>query len=386
MTTEIAIIRGPYFRPNSTLLWEYLHNEYNEIEVTGFGSDPEWFDTSELEMPIENLHWWDGKPALFGHENVVYKLLDRYKLPNIALSGIRQVVEDHDAVHITENYRLYSFYTALYCSRMDTPLFVDSHENIPHRPANPITWGIKKTVNSLADGFTSPTAASKRALIHEGVAPESVQLLPNVVNFDRFDSGPKDPKQTPLPGKLESTFNILFVHGLNERKGTHYLLDAFTKLRQHHNDTSLILLGENELNPAYYKERVTEKSDIYHVEYIPEIQDLYNLADIFVLPSIAVERWKEQFGRAIIEAMACGLPSVVTDVGGPPLVVAEGETSLVVEPRSADSLASAVCRLYEEDDLRTNLAEGAYEYVRQNYAPSVVGEDLHAFYRTRLDE
>lgn len=381
---DIAIIRGPYFRPNSTLLWEYVHNAYDDVSVTGFESDPAWFDASELDLPIESLDWWDGKLDAFGYDNVVWQFLEKYGLPSIALSGIRRIVDEYDAVHVTENFRLYSGYAALLCARSDTKLFVDSHENIPHRPANPLAWAVKRTVNRQADGFTCPTWDSKRALIHEGVDADRIQLLPNVVDFDDFDRAPKDATAASMPDHLESTFNFLFVHGLNERKGTYYLLDAFETVQSRFDDVSLILLGDNDLDPAYYRTHVADNPDVHHVEYIPTIRHLYNLSDVFVLPSIASRRWKEQFGRALIESMACGIPSVVTNVGGPPHVVEDGENSLVVEPRSAEALADAMTALYGDDERRRTMGENAYEYVRENYAPEVVGEDLYEFYRSRI--
>jgi glycosyltransferase involved in cell wall biosynthesis len=385
MTDDVAIIRGPYFRPNSTLLWEYVHNAYDDINVTGFESNPAWFDTSELKLPIERLHWWDGKLDAFGRENILYRALEKYGLPSIALSGIKRVVDTHDAVHVTENYRLYSCYTALYGAGTDTKVFVDCHENIPHRPANPVTWAMKRAVNARADAFTAPTPASKRALIHEGVDADAVKLLPNVVNLDRFDTAPKDTTDLPLPEALESSVNYLFVHGLNKRKGTYYLLDAFERLQFQHDDMSLVLLGDNSLPRQYYETYVESNPDVYHIEYVPDIERLYNASDVFVLPSIPCTRWKEQFGRAIIEAMACGLPSIVTDAGGPPYVVAEGETSLVVKSRSTDALAEAMADLYDPERRRA-MGEHAYEYVRDVYAPDVVGDELYAFYREHLKQ
>jgi glycosyltransferase involved in cell wall biosynthesis len=228
--------------------------------------------------------------------------------------------------------------------------------------------------------------ASKRALIHEGIAPDRVQLLPNVVDLDHFDRGPRDADSVTLPERLESMFNFLFVHGLNERKGTPVLLDAFETVQERCEDVSLILVGDNDLDREVYSRQVTGNPDVHHVEYVPDIRDAYNLSDVFVLPSVAAERWKEQFGRVIIESMACGVPSIVTNVGGPPYVVAEGETSLVVEPRSPAALADAMARLYEDDDLRRDIGECAYRYAREQYAPDVVGDDLYDLYRSHVHD
>ena len=384
--TEVAIIRGPWFRPNSTLLWEYLHNAYDDISVTGFNSDPAWFDASELDLPIEALDWWDGKIDAFGHENIIYQGLEKYGFPNIVLSGIRQIVEEYDIVHVTENFRLYSLYAALLCDRRETTLFVDCHENIPHRPANPVTWGVKRTVNRLADRFTCPTMDSKRALIHEGVDSDAIHLLPNVVDLEQFDRGPSDPAKASLPDHLESTFTVLFVHGLNEAKGTRFLVEAIEQIQHHHDDVSLILVGENDLESEYYDSHVAANPDVHHVEYIPEIRYLYHLSDVFVLPSVAVKKWEEQFGRVLVESMACGVPSVVTDVGGPRFVVEPGETGLVVPSRSSDALAGAITELYEDEQRRREMSQQAYEYVRETYAPDIVGDDLYCMYQAALEE
>lgn len=379
---KVAIIRGPFFRPNSTLHWEYVHTHYEDVDVTGFNSRPRWHDPSELDLPIEDLDWIDGKLDAFGHENVLYRALEHYKLPSIALTGLREIVREYDVVHVTENFRLYSWYAGVLCSRTDTDFFVDVHENIPHRPANPITWLLKRGVNERADGFTTSTTAGKRALIHEGVDAENIELLPNVLEFEHFDRGPRNAAVADLPERLEEAFNVLFVHGLSEQKGTHYLVDAFENLQQSYDDVNLVLVGQSDLEDAYYREHVRDNASIHHVEYIPnhEIRHLYNLSDVFVLPSITVERNEEQFGFSVLEAMACGVPSIVTDVGGLPFVVEEGVTSLVIEERSADAIADAIARLHEDKQLRRELGDNAYEYVREHYTVETVSDRLYELY------
>jgi glycosyltransferase involved in cell wall biosynthesis len=143
-----------------------------------------------------------------------------------------------------------------------------------------------------------------------------------------------------------------------------------------------LLVGKNKLPESYYREHVEQNQDVHHIEHVPneEISQLYNLSDVFVLPSVTIENNEEQFGMALIEAMACGTPSVVTDVGGLPHVAEEGHTSLVVPERSDKALAEAITELYHNNEKAETMGTNAYQYAREHYTPAVVGEQLYDFY------
>ena len=86
---------------------------------------------------------------------------------------------------------------------------------------------------------------------------------------------------------------------------------------------------------------------------VSDVEGLYAAADIFAFPS----RY-EAFGVALLEAMAAGLPSVVTRVGGIGEVTNE-EASLFVEPDDVDGLAEGLTRLIEDEELRVRMTYGA---------------------------
>lgn len=379
---KIALVRGPYLNPNGILPWNYLDETYDDIKITAFKSDPARFDTSWLDLEVKSLNWPEGAIDGLGREYLLWSLLGRYDLPRTLLRGMQSLVKEYDIVHTSENFNIFSSQAAFGATRTDTSFVFTAGENIPFYPANPLTWAVKRYVNRRAEAATTTTMAGKRALIHEGIAPEDITVLPNAVDTNRFDEGPKRTAGTPLPPRLEHEFTILFVHGLQEQKGIRYLLGAFNCIASTFDGVNLLLVGNNKLPESYYQEHVGQNQDVYHIEHVPneEISQLYNLSDVFVLPSVTIENNEEQFGMALIEAMACGTPSVVTDVGGLPHVAEEGHTSLVVPERSDKALAEAITELYHNNEKAETMGTNAYQYAREHYTPAVVGEQLYDFY------
>jgi glycosyltransferase involved in cell wall biosynthesis len=93
--------------------------------------------------------------------------------------------------------------------------------------------------------------------------------------------------------------------------------------------------------------------------------DLIRKLDVIALPSITTNSWKEQFGRVLIEGMACAVPVVGSDSGEIPNVV--GDAGLVVPEGDVVSLAGALRRLYENVNLRQTLGERGRERVLSRY-------------------
>jgi glycosyltransferase involved in cell wall biosynthesis len=86
-------------------------------------------------------------------------------------------------------------------------------------------------------------------------------------------------------------------------------------------------------------------------------------ADFCVLSS-----WEEGFSNVVLEAMAAGLPTVVTRVGGNSEAVTDQETGLVVPPRDPDALGNAIRRLAQDPGLRRRLGAAAQQRVRQKFS------------------
>ena len=109
-----------------------------------------------------------------------------------------------------------------------------------------------------------------------------------------------------------------------------------------------------------------------------ELVDYYNLADIFILPSIDKS---EAFGLVLLEAGACGKPLIASGLAGVRTVVWDGENGFLVEPKNEKDLADKIKQLLSDDELRIKMGTTARQIVENNYCWEKVTRDLIDIYK-----
>jgi glycosyltransferase involved in cell wall biosynthesis len=107
--------------------------------------------------------------------------------------------------------------------------------------------------------------------------------------------------------------------------------------------------------------------------------DLLHAADVLVMPSLS-----EGLGNAAIEAMACGLPVVASEVGGLRFAVDDGHTGLLVPPASPEALAAALKRVLLDPDLRAKFGASGRERARTCFAADTMVDAYVALYHKLL--
>jgi len=124
-----------------------------------------------------------------------------------------------------------------------------------------------------------------------------------------------------------------------------------------------------------------------HVEIIDNISDddllkLYNSSDLFVLPSIIDSQGNtEGLGVVLIEAMACGLPVIGSNIGGIPDIVHDGETGLLVPQKDISELSKSIIKLIENPDLMEKIANKGYKMVKANFSWEKIAKDYIYCYK-----
>jgi glycosyltransferase involved in cell wall biosynthesis len=151
-------------------------------------------------------------------------------------------------------------------------------------------------------------------------------------------------------------------------------------------DWRLELIGSGPLR-ANLQSRAAELGATDRVAFrdqIPsgEVPEALRGLHVLVLPSYTRSFWKEQFGRALVEAMACGIPVIGSDSGEIPRVI--GDAGLVTPEGDADALAAALTRLFSDVDLHQRLARLGRERVLARFTHEQVAEQTVGLYRELL--
>jgi len=179
---------------------------------------------------------------------------------------------------------------------------------------------------------------------------------------------------------LKSQFTIGYVGRLVEEKGVQVLLHAVDGLA---GEWRLHILGSGPIQSQL--EALARQLDLVErVSFespIPSAQmpAFYHQLDTLVLPSLTRLHWKEQFGRVLIEAMACGVPVVGSRSGEIPHVI--GQAGLTFTEGDVQELRARLSQLMDDPDLRADLAKRGRERVLAHYTQARIATATYEVYR-----
>ncbi len=178
-------------------------------------------------------------------------------------------------------------------------------------------------------------------------------------------------------------FLVGYVGRLVPEKG---LADAVNALAKLPSNAKLIFVGDGpmraELEALARSSNLIERVIFAGARPLTELPGLMNTLDVLILPSLTTARWKEQFGRVLIEAGACGVAVVGSDSGAIPEVIAEA--GLVFPEGDAAGFAERLSRLQNDPALRERCGAFGLEQARSRYSWQQVAAQMREVYQTIL--
>ena len=370
---KVAIVRGAFSGP-----WE-LQNYYTLKEKDVFLKvfTSQWPLDSHFELPQQHL-WSPVDLPSFPYK---MPILNRLIGDAHYLWGLEKQLYNFDIAHTAETY----YYYTQQCLKAKKRGWVKKvistvWETIPFN--NEQIWrrrAFKYRASQEIDLFLAPTQRAARALKKEGVATHKIKVLPMGVGQVFFT-------QKIKPQRKIAT-HLLFVGRLVKEKGIWDLLQSFKRLQKDGLKLKLLLVGqgpERKRITAWIKANGFSRFvKIKKVEY-RRMPKVYRWADIFILPSIHTRYWEEQYGMAAVEALASGLPVVVSDSGALPEVV--GPAGIVVPESNPSILAKTLYQLATDSQRRNDLGVLAYQWARKRYFAPTVAAKILDIYTTLLRE
>lgn len=257
----------------------------------------------------------------------------------------------------------------LVCRLFHIPFFVYGDSSFPP-PENSlrsrVRAGLMRMLFSVTTGFMTSGVLNTEYYRHYGADPRRFFLLPWAVDNDRFAR-----ESTFAPGEreaLRARYGIapdavvfLFSAKLVKRKDPFALLKAYERMR-HRERAAVVFMGDGVLREPL--ERYAREHALGGAHFIGFVNQTalpkhYAMADVFVLPSTYEPR-----GAVINEAMACGLPVVVTDrCGSIGDIVLDGDNAFIYPAGDAEALAKIMDRMAEDGALRARMAQRSREII-----------------------
>jgi glycosyltransferase involved in cell wall biosynthesis len=236
--------------------------------------------------------------------------------------------------------------------------------------------------NRAVDGVVAISTGVADSLAAAGVDRQRVTVVHSGVDCERFRP-PTSQERADARGALnisDTDFVISAIGALEQRKGHRYLIEAIGALAASPASSKVkcFIVGQGSIHKVLQGEIAVSRS-LERIKLLGRVDDPREIlwaSDVFAMTSL-----KEGLGVAALEAMASGLPVIASNVGGLREVVKDGSSGIVVPAANAGAIASAIVRLAESVELRSQMGAAARVRVVENYSIETMASRTLALYR-----
>lgn len=242
---------------------------------------------------------------------------------------------------------------------------------------------LDKALYRLSTDVLVDSNSQRQFLIAENVLPQGggkVLAYGSICGVDLKKYTPNPLKGSEVRQRYsirDDELVFLFLGRINPEKGVPELVSAFRSLAGKYQHIRLLVVGPDESSMfADGEVQASFLGKLIKVGFTNEPEAYFNAADILCLPS-----HREGFGSVIIEAAACGTPSVASNIYGLSDAVVDGQTGILHQPKSVESLTAAMELMIVDTTLRAKYGVAAEKRAREKFSSSTVEQALVAFYR-----
>ncbi len=353
-----------------------------DVRVTTVTTDDDGHGKHLAGIPLGKLIPQAGWDAIYFRKQTEF-----YKASLPLRSWLRAHVSEFDVVHIHAVFSFASLAAGRAAASAGVPYVV--------RPLGVLNrWGMenrRRLVKALSFRFFDLPMLRKAAAMHytsrmemDDAARFGLKNLQRVIPIG-MDLAPFDalPSRAVFSARFPETAtsrNILFLSRIDEKKGIDLLIAAFALLAPRHLDARLLICGDGA--PALIEKLKSQAASLGVAQRITwagqvtgeQRMAAFSTAELFVLPSHS-----ENFGIALLEAMAAGLPCLSTDQVA---LAADAVRSRAVRLTTHEptAIAANIESLFDSPDERQLLAQSARILARTDYSLPAMGRALHGLY------
>jgi glycosyltransferase involved in cell wall biosynthesis len=244
-------------------------------------------------------------------------------------------------------------------------------------PRRTFSTAVERRLGPRTDAILCVAEDERRLALEKGLAPsERLHVVHN--GSRRCEHAEPEPRLEELraEGPLAACIAVL-----RPQKAVNVFVEAAPLILERVPSARLAVVGNGEMR-AELEGRAAElglaqsgSGGLLFLDFAPPAERALRAIDVFVLPSA----W-EAFPIAVLEAMACGVPQVASDVGGTSEAVSDGETGLLCPPNDPEALAERVSRLLADPDRRRAMGEASRRRHEERFRLELMVERTAALY------
>ena len=300
----------------------------------------------------------------FNNENIFFRN-SRNKFDLKCLLDLKNIIKNKK-IDVLHSHLIKSFFIGYLLKRIyfrDVKLIFHEHGKIFKK--NWLYNLFLRRVKKKVDLFIAVSEATKRKLMEDiKIEEEKIKVLYNFVDLEKFNPevlkrGDKNRERNKL-GIKEGDFVIGFAGRLSKVKGCDYLLKAIQYINIP--NFKVLIAGDGSERKKLEKlaENLNIKEKIIFLGYVKQILNFYGIINVLVVPSKS-----ESFGISTIEAQACGIPVIASDVGALNELIKNEENGLLFEFANEKDLAEKIELIEKDKELRERLIKNGLFSVKK---------------------
>lgn len=241
---------------------------------------------------------------------------------------------------------------------------------------------IERAMAGITDELIALTTAERTEHLERGIGwTDGFSVIPSGIDIDRFKKARTAGKVAPDWFDCPPDATVVGSIGwLTDIKGHRFLIDAVAQLKQKYSDLHLVILGSGDQHDALLDQasKVGISHAVHLVGHREDVERALAGMDCFVLPSL-----NEGMGRALLEAMAAGLPVIASRVGGIPALIDDEHNGLLVPAGDSCALAAALRRILSDPSWASMLGQNAMQSIGTGYGVPAMVQAIESVYRKR---
>ena len=314
-------------------------------------------------------------------------IITRVKFSPIAIFKIAKLIRKRN-VQIIHSHTFKTTILGFFASRLTRIPLVETNHLFPPMPLSDKKLQLYAKIDAFFLRYADKTIAVshkiKTSLADSGVPESKISVIENGIDVEKCRAVRLEERVLARKelGLEDGSFVIGGAGRLTEQKGFEYLLEAAKAVLTRRKDVVFIIAGDGPLRGKLYTYMHKLKLDgnVNFLGFRKDILRILAAMDIFVMPSL-----DEGLPIAMLEAMAVGLPVIVTPVGEIPRVIENKQNGILIEPKNSDMLADKIIYLMENYKIRGDIIDKAWQTVKAKYSNEAMSKSYALIYDRLLN-